>query len=82
MLSILQELKNTESEVKKIREAMDLEKRTREAEASRANQKQVAFKQASTKILSQVPLPFLSCSSNVYKLGGSVSHNQLVSAHR
>jgi len=78
MLSIPQELKNTESEVKKIREAIKLEKRTREAEASRAKQMQVAFKQASTKILSQVQLPVLSCSLEVHKLGSSISHNQLV----
>lgn len=51
---ILEELNNTESEVKNIREAMDLEKKTREIEAAKAKQMQVAFKQASTKILSQL----------------------------
>jgi hypothetical protein len=54
MLSFPQDLNNTESEVKKIRKAMDLKKKTREIEAAKANQMQVAFKQASTKILSQV----------------------------
>jgi hypothetical protein len=54
MLSFPQKLKNTESEVKKIREAMDLEKKTRETEAAKAKQMQVGFKQSSTKILSQV----------------------------
>lgn len=47
-----QELKNTESELKKIREAIEVEKRAREAEASRVKQMQVAFKLASAKILS------------------------------
>lgn len=56
MISFPQELENTGSDVRKIREAMELEKRIREAEAARAKQMQMAFKQASTKILSQVLL--------------------------
>ena len=54
MLSFPQELKHTESEVKKIRKAMDLEKKAREMEAAKEKQMQMAFKQTSTKILSQV----------------------------
>ncbi|KAG0619717.1 hypothetical protein M758_4G159600 [Ceratodon purpureus] len=51
---ILKELNNTESEVKKIRKAMDLEKKAREMEAAKEKQMQMAFKQTSTKILSQL----------------------------
>ena len=54
MLSFPQDLKITESEVRKIREAMDLENKTREMEAAKAKEMQVAFKQDSTRILSQV----------------------------